>query len=192
MTVYDYIDKYGIYSFDEKELNEVDSMIFAMLSYADYTEIFDTYKKLTIKEISRMHLGIHTGKDKNIIAVKEANKLLRYIKDVKRYKDCIISNYEYIGNNEVQFGAMTIEYKTNNVYVSFEGTDQLFSGWKENFLLSYEFPTISHRMAIKYLNKHFTFNTKKLIVGGHSKGGNLALVASMYSNIFVRSKIKYI
>lgn len=192
MTVYDYIDKYGIYSFDEKELNEVDSMIFAMLSYADYTEIFDTNKKLTINEIGRMHLGIHTGKDKNIIAVKEANKLLRYIKDVKRYKDCIISNYEYIGNNEVQFGAMTIEYKTNNVYVSFEGTDQLFSGWKENFLLSYEFPTISHRMAIKYLNKHFTFNTKKLIVGGHSKGGNLALVASMYSNIFVRSKIKYI
>ena len=51
MTVYDYIDKYGIYSFDEKELNEVDSMIFAMLSYADYTEIFDTYKKLTINII---------------------------------------------------------------------------------------------------------------------------------------------
>ena len=192
MTVYDYIDKHGIYSFNEKDFNEVDSMIFAMLSYADYTEIFDTNKKLTINEIGRMHLGIHTGKDKNIIAVKEANNLLRYIKDVKRYKDCIISNYEYIGNNEVQFGAMTIEYKPNNLYISFEGTDQLFSGWKENFLLSYEFPTISHKMAIKYLNKHFTFTTKKLIVGGHSKGGNLALVASMYSNFLVRSKIKYI
>ena len=47
-------------------------------------------------------------------------------------------------------------------------------------------------MAIKYLNKHFTFTTKKLIVGGHSKGGNLALVASMYANFIVRNKIKYI
>ena len=192
MTVYEYIDNYGIYSFEEKNLNEVDSMIFAMLSYADYTEIFDTNDKLTINEISRIHLGLHTGKDKNIIAVKEANNLLRYIKDVKRYKNCIISNYEYIGNNEVQFGAMTIEYKPSCLYISFEGTDQLFSGWKENFLLSYEFPTISHKLAIKYLNKHFTFTPKQLIVGGHSKGGNLALVASMYANFLVRSKIKYI
>ena len=192
MTVYDYIDNYGMYSFEEKDLNEVDSMIFAFLSYAEYTGIFDENKKLTINEISRMHLGIHTGKDKNIMAIKEANNLLRYIKDVKRYKDCKISNYEYIGNNEVQFGALTIEYKPNYLYISFEGTDQLFSGWKENFLLGYEFPTISHKLAIKYLNKHFTFTTKKLIVGGHSKGGNLALVASMYANFLVRSKITYI
>ena len=192
MTVYEYIDNYGIYSFEEKEINEVDSMIFAMLSYADYTGIFDEYNKLTIKEISRMYLGMHSEKDKNIIAVKEANSLLRYIKDVKRYKDCIISNYEYIGNSEVQFGAMSIEYKPNNIYVSFEGTDQLFSGWKENFVLSYCFPTISHKLAIKYLNKYFTFTTKKLIVGGHSKGGNLALVASMYANFLVRSKITHI
>ena len=42
------------------------------------------------------------------------------------------------------------------------------------------------------MNKHFTFTTKKLIIGGHSKGGNLALISSMYANIFVRSKIKYI
>ena len=55
-----------------------------------------------------------------------------------------------------------------------------------------EFPTISHKLAIKYLNKYFTFSPKQLIVGGHSKGGNLALVASMYANFLVRSKIKHI
>ena len=192
MTVYDYINKYKDISFEEKDLTEVDSMIFAMLSYADYDYIFDEKKKLTINEIANMHIDIHKEKDKNIMAVKEANNLLRNLKDIKRYKDCLISNYEYLGTDDVQFGAMTIEYKKNNLYVSFEGTDQLFSGWKENFLLSYEFPTISHKMAIKYLNKHFTFTTKKLIVGGHSKGGNLALVASMYANFIVRSKIKYI
>lgn len=192
MTVYEYIDNYGIYSFEEKELNEVDSIIFAMLSYADYTGIFDEKNKLTINEIGRIHIGIHKEKDKNIIAVREANKLIKYLKDVKRYKNCIISNYEYIGNKEIQFGAMTIEYMKNHLYVSFEGTDELMSSWKEDFVFGYKFPTESHKLAIKYLNKHFTFTTKKLIVGGHSKGGNLALVSSMYSNIFVRSKIKYV
>ena len=56
-------------------------------------------------------------------------------------------------------------------------------------MLGFQFPTISHKMAISYLNRHFTFTRKRLIVGGHSKGGNLALVASMYANRIVRSKI---
>ena len=95
MTVYEYIDNYGIYSFEEKELNEVDSIIFAMLSYADYTGIFDEKNKLTINEIGRIHIGIHKEKDKNIIAVREANKLIKYLKDVKRYKNCIQIEFFY-------------------------------------------------------------------------------------------------
>ena len=43
-------------------------------------------------------------------------------------------------------------------------------------------------MAIRYLNR-FTFKDCKLIVGGHSKGGNLALVSAMYTNFIVRNKI---
>ena len=103
--------------------------------------------------------------------------------------DCKLYNYEYIGNDEVQFGVVSIEYLPNQVFVSFEGTDSLFSGWREDFILGYQFPTISQKLAIKYLNKNFTFKNKSLIVGGHSKGGNLALVASMYANALVRGKI---
>ena len=192
MNVYDYIDYYGIYTFEEKKFNEVDGTIFAFLSYADFTGIFDNAKKHTINEIGNMHLGIHKEKDRNIVAVKEANKLIRYIKDVKRYKDCIVSNYVHISTKDLQFGAIIIEYMKKHLYVSFEGTDQLFSSWKESFILGCEFPTKSHKLAIKYLNRHLTFTNKKVIVGGHSKGGNLALVASMYANFFVRRKIKFI
>ena len=188
MNMYDYVDEYGIYDFDELEFNEVDSAIFSFLSYANLSEIIDN-NNITINLAGRIHFGIYKGSDRNIIAVKEANKLLRYIKDTKRYRNCILSNYVYVGNRDVQFGALSIEYKKNCVFVSFEGTNELFSGWKENFILGYEFPTKSHKMAIEYLNKFYTYNLKKLIVGGHSKGGNLALVASMYANFIVRSKI---
>ena len=61
---------------------------------------------------------------------------------------------------------------------------------ERNFLLSYSFPTITHTRAIEYLNRFYTFPLKSLIVGGHSKGGNLALVAAMSCNSFVRMKIK--
>ncbi len=192
MNIYNYIDDYGMYTFEEKKLNEVDSVIFSFLSYANFADILDSKSKITLQEAGRIHLGLHKGVDRNIIAVKEGNHLLRYLKDTNRYKNCKLFHYEYVGNDEVQFGAISIEYMPKHVFVSFEGTDQLFSGWKENFMLGYQFPTKSHILATRYLNKHFTFSNKKLIIGGHSKGGNLALVASMNTNFLVKSKIEKI
>ena len=190
MNIYNYIDNYGMYSFLEKPFNEVDSVIFSFLSYADFNPIFKEKEIITIQEAARMLIGFYPDKDNNIIAVREGNKLLRYLKDTKRFKKCLLYNYEYIGNNEIQFGVLSIEYLPNKVYISFEGTDQLFSGWIEDFMLSYKYPTKSHELAIKYLNKLYTFSNNELIVGGHSKGGNLALVASMNCNFLVRRKIK--
>lgn len=189
MNIYDYIDEYGVYSFDEIELNEIDSAIFSFLSYADFNNIFDI-PKMTINEIGRKHFGIHSKKEINVIAVRDGNNILKYIKDTKRYKDCVVSNYKYEGTKEIQFGVIAIEYKKGEIFISFEGTDDLLSGWSENFHLSYEFPTKSHLKAIDYINKNFTFSNKKLIIGGHSKGGNLALVAAMGANYFVRNRIK--
>ena len=75
------------------------------------------------------------------------------------------------------------------MYISFEGTDELISGWKEDFDLSYMFPIPSQVEAIQYLNKCGSLKNKKIIVGGHSKGGNLALVSAMYCNFWIRRKI---
>ena len=192
MTIYDYIDEYGIYSFEEKPFNEVDAMIFSFISYANIREIMKDKKSLTINQVGRMHLGMYPDKDKNIIAVKEGNKILRYMKDCKRYKDIKIKNYEYIGNKDIQFGVFALEYQKDHVFISYEGTDEVLSGWKEDLFLGSEFPTETHKLAIKYLNNHYTLSTKKIILGGHSKGGNLALVAGMYANIFVKNKIENI
>ena len=191
MNIYDYMDNYGIYSFEEKPFNEVDSVIFSFLSYADFNQIVER-KKVLLQDVGRAHLGLHNKKEKNIIAVREANKILKYMKDTNRYKNCALYRYVYIGTNDIQFSAISIEYQKNKVYVSYEGTDQLISGWKENLLLSYNFPTETHKKAIEYLNKNFTFGLKRIIVGGHSKGGNLALVAAMGCNAIVRSKIEKI
>ena len=189
MDIYKYIDEYGQYAFEEKEINEVDKVIFSFLSYANLEKVFEDDEVLTIAEAGRQYLKLHPGKDINIIAVKEGNKLLKYIRNVKRYKDCLLYNYEYVGNNKVQFGVVSIEYQPFKVFVSFEGTDSLFSGWKEDFILGYQFPTLSHKMAIKYINKHFRFTNKSLILGGHSKGGNLALVAGMYARVSIKRRI---
>ena len=101
----------------------------------------------------------------------------------------LLYNYVCESGDDEQFSAFTIEINNKLVYVSFEGTDQLVSGWKEDFMFSYLFPTISQRRAIDYVNKRFLFRRKQIILGGHSKGGNLALVAGMYANFLVKDRI---
>ena len=66
------------------------------------------------------------------------------------------------------------------------------SGWKENFEICYNFPTLSMQDAINYLNQTNTSKYKTIYVGGHSKGGNLAVVASMYAKNSIKKKIKAI
>lgn len=189
MNIFEYV-KTNNYTFLEKEFNEVDNVIFSTLAYIDFSGVLDD-KRLSIKEAANEYFLLHDKKDQrlNIVAVREAIKLLNVVKDSVRFKDIIMSNYCYIGDESSQFSAVTFKINNSLSYVAFEGTDQLISGWKEDCEMAYRFPVRAHTYAINYLNKHFTFGFKKLIIGGHSKGGNLALVASMYANFLVKRRI---
>ena len=92
MNIFQYIDQYSIYTFEEEPFNEIDACIFSFLSYVDYGKIVEK-EKITIKDAGRIHLGLHNKSEKNITAVKDATNLLKYIKDTKRYKNCILYHY---------------------------------------------------------------------------------------------------
>lgn len=188
MNIFEYVKTYN-YTFTEREFNEVDNVVLSTLAYVDFSNILEN-KRLSIKDVSEKYFLLHTKKDNklNIIAIREAIKLLDVVKDSVRYRDVIMSNYCYIGDESSQFSAVTFRINSGLSYVAFEGTDQLISGWREDCEMAYRFPVRAHNYAINYLNKHFTFGFKKIIIGGHSKGGNLALVASMYANFFVKRK----
>lgn len=191
MNLFKYIEKYGAFTFYEKPFNEVDAVLFSFLSYVNFDGIVG-HKKISIKNVGNIHFDTHSKKEKNITAVRDACKVLNCIKDTKRYENCYLYNYVRTIDKEIQFSAISIEYQKNRIYVSFEGTNEMISGWRENLILSYSFPTATHLKAIEYVNKYFTFPIKKIILGGHSKGGNLALAAGMSCRALVRSKISAI
>lgn len=191
MNLFSFIDKYGDYTFDEVSFTEVDNIILSMFSYLDLSGIVsgNNFKKRKLKEVGKEFFEDSDKCIKRFITLKNAIKVFKNIKNTKRYGDLFLYNFVYKNNGESQFGALCIEINKNLVYVSFEGTDHLIGGWREDFMLSYMFPVLSQRMAINYVNKNFTFGNKRIILGGHSKGGNLALVAGMKANYFVRRKI---
>lgn len=191
MNLFSYVDKYGNSSFEEMPFNEVDNAVFSSLSYVSLYGIVPSnrYNKIKIREASDKYFSLYPSNKKYIWAVKYAVKLFKAISNTRRYGDLHLYNYVYEASDEKQFSAVTIEITPKLLYVSFEGTDHLVSGWKEDFMMTYMFPVASQKKAIDYINRRFIFDRKEIILGGHSKGGNLAMVAGMYANIFVRNKI---
>lgn len=189
MNIIKYIEKNGDMTFLEKPLNEVDKLIFGNLSYVNFHDIFETTTKRRLEEVSKEFFQKKYNNEKSIMAIRGGIKLLKVMSKTKRYKDLLLQDYERIVDDEEQFGALTINIDNKLCYVSFTGTTEDLIGWEEDFQLSYKFFIKSQKNAIKYLNKHFLFKNKNIIIGGHSKGGNLALVSGMYANFFVRRKI---
>lgn len=195
-TIHDYIKEYGKYTFLEKEFNEVDNVILSLLSYVDFNKIVPGIGdgKITLEEASRMFYMMNTKKeiDYNITSVRNASHLLGELAESIRFKDLLLYNYEYKVTFDMQFGALCIKLPDKSVYISFEGTDGYVSGWKEDFMFTYQFPTSAQIYARDYLNMVVGFFSPKVYVGGHSKGGNLAIVSSMYCKKRVYHKIKKI
>ena len=193
MNIFDYSKYYGNYSFKERPFNEVDNIIFSCLAYLDFNNIVkDSRETITVKEAYDVFKEVYRPRPKEMLAVKNAVKLFELIKDTKRFCDIELANYTYVGDEKSQFSAITFMIDKKNYYVAFEGTDSLISGWEEDCKMAYHFPVEAQVLAKNYLDKHFTMKKCNLIVGGHSKGGNLALVSSMYANYFVKKKIKKI
>ena len=189
---FDYLEYYGNYTFEEREFNEIDNVILSMLTYVNYDGIVSESKeRKTLEEVSKAFFNKYTKADidKDFTSDKEGAKLLKKLSTKKRFKDIELFNYSYNFNEGSQFSAVTFDLGNNLYYIGFEGTDELISGWKEDCVMSYKFPVEAQKLAKKYINK-FTISNAKIIVGGHSKGGNLALVAAMYANIFVKMRIK--
>ncbi|MBR2603638.1 MAG: DUF2974 domain-containing protein [Bacilli bacterium] len=182
MNIFDYLNYYGKYTFDDKPFNEIDNAIFSELAYVDFNGIVsnDNKHKIRLKDAAKAYLDFKGNIITNdIITVKESLKLLIAAKDTDRFKDILLYNYKNNITDKCQFSCLTFEINKRLVYVSFEGTDKVISGWIENAKMSYEYPVLAHSYAINYLNKYFKHTYKRIIVGGHSKGGNLALVSAL-------------
>nr|DAP64588.1 MAG TPA: Protein of unknown function (DUF2974) [Caudoviricetes sp.] len=190
-----YIKEYGDKTFNEEKFNEIDNVILSSVVYLNFDGIVPKNKKsISLCEAGNIFLYKYNYFDvsKLGIAQKVSYKILKQIVNTKRYKDIQMYNYKYIWDTDTQFGAVCFKVKKKFIYIAFEGTDNLLSGWKEDFQMAYEFPVPSQKLAVKYLNENIKLFDKNIIVGGHSKGGNLALVSSMYCKNRINKKIKQI
>ncbi len=77
-------------------------------------------------------------------------------------------------------------------YVAYRGTDSTFVGWKEDFNMAFLYPVPSQEEGVTYLNSVAGLISSNLIVGGHTKGGNIAVYSSLRCKPHIRGRITMI
>lgn len=181
-TIFDYISWRGDITFSQSGFNDIDNLVFSFLSYADFQNVkitkeesengitvFEYYKKLmeTGGFPKNLDLLIHNDEFKVIAESKRFSSVL-----IKKYIDIIQDEK----TNTIQFSAMDFEFLDKHHYIGFRGTDDSIAGWKEDLAMTYK-KIPAQDMAVDYLESTIK-EGEKYYIGGHSKGGNLAIYGS--------------
>lgn len=193
MDIIDYLKKYGNSSFDELEFNEVDSVILCQLAYFDYsnTPICNKNLNYTLKEF--LNIDYTKQRVRGIWDPKRNDVFARTLKSAKRFYTMKLGFHtsEISKEAQKQFSAVIFHIKDDIYYISYRGTDSHIVGWKEDFNLGYLENIPSQLASVEFFENFAKGNPGTYYIGGHSKGGNLAIYASvMAKNEYKQNIIK--
>lgn len=111
-----------------------------------------------------------------------------------RFRDLGLCGYRAVFDegSHTQFSATTYLWRDRWAFVAFRGTDTSITGWRENFDMTYKPAVRAQRLAASYLETMAAHLPCPLYVGGHSKGGNLALFAALTVSPRVQGRVQHV
>lgn len=195
-TLFDYLDWRGDLSFDASPMNEVDSLILAQISYMDFGGIVSSdpaAPSVSLMRAIKTYLRHHKGEIPylgRILPPQTVNLTVKAAK-TKRFGSLNLSGYVNCIDDaeEMQFSAVTFLFEDKWAYLAFRGTDDTLVGWKENFNMSFMQAVPAQRGAVWYLERMAEHRRGNLFLGGHSKGGNLAVYSAVKGPAALQERI---
>ncbi len=201
-NLYDYLVWRGDLDFAQAPLNPVDNLILAWLSYADFTGIVPEMgnpDSITVAEAADRFFDTHERLGKvdlvtSINPMLTSTQLLEKLAATRRFGPLRLTHFasELDYEQEKQFAALTVLIGEGLAYVSYRGTDHSIVGWKEDFCMSFMPSVPAQHEALEYLERVACSQgvaERRLYVGGHSKGGNLAMYAATTCGCAVQDRI---
>ena len=189
-NIIDYIIWRGDISFNVDHFNEIDALIFARFSYMDLKNVIaNDGQSIKIKDAYAMY---HENEELRPKFAPQDPELFKLMALSERYRDLDIIYHEFLYDEEdiEQFSSLAIKIPELGYYLSFRGTDNTINGWKEDLLMTFDENVPSQIDALKYLENVASKTEGDLFLGGHSKGGNLAIYAAMFCDDEVAKRIK--
>lgn len=196
-NILDYLSWRGDLPLKVSPFNEVDNLIAAELSFIDFSGIVpETAGRSapTLREAAERFFARNGGgaPDMGVLVPDTIVRLLAAAAESVRFGGMRLLSYvsELDEEREMQFAALTIELAPKLLYVAYRGTDDTLLGWKEDFNMSFLSPVPGQEEAVRYLERIARrYPAARLLVGGHSKGGNFAAYAGIHARERVQERI---
>ena len=195
-NIMDYLDWRGDLTFAQSPFNEVDNLLLSQLAYVDLGGIVpgpESKECISIKDASSIFFRTHDEQKimEKISMTKTAMYVLKKLAESERFKNATLGGYvnDISLKEQSQFSVVCIYLSDKSLFVAFSGTDDTIVGWRENFNMGYLSATPGQKKAVAYLNHMVGIGQWKVRVGGHSKGGNLAVYDAVRCKASIKSKI---
>lgn len=195
-SMLDYLDWRGDISFTRAPFNEVDNAILAQLSYLDLTGIVPSVEEggsITVAEAAEKYQALGRYDEANNYE-GVIDPLTRYLPAKmaagRRFASMRLSKLRttFDEKNQEQFFAFHASLPHHTTYISFRGTDNTLLGWRENFAMTYT-TAAAQIEALQYLHATCKNPLQKIMLGGHSKGANLAMYAGALARPQLQKRI---
>lgn len=186
-NILDYLDWRGDIEMKVSPFNEVDNLLLSEIVYTPFEEILHSpEEKLTLKEASDLFFSHHRREEFEKPKLRAQRAPLALLKAASSRRFFGTSLYGFISDldptTKVQFASITFLLPDHTLYIAFRGTDNSLVGWQEDLNTSYLDETPGQRKAVSYVDRISSHTLRKVRVGGHSKGGNLAVYGAAFAS----------
>ncbi len=192
-NLFDYLEWRGDIPLSEAPFNAVDNLILSTLVYVQFQDLVPTGhdKPIRVKDACRVFTTLSPEEQRLRVRTANDMKLAMEIQGAPRFSELKLTFHrdEFNIETEIQFAAISILLGDGSAYVAFRGTDNTLIGWKEDFNMSFQEVIPGQRAAADYLAGFCEHFHGKMRLGGHSKGGNLAVYASATAPKEIRDRI---
>ncbi len=195
-NIIDYVKWRGDLTFERDSFNEVDNLIFSMLAYLKLDEIVSSEigkNAVTLVDVARRYKSLfnYVKPEEYTQFFRQIPELLQLAAESVRFRDVKFSGYINRIDHELskQFSAITFSLNEGQHFIAFRGTDDTLAGWKEDLQMTFLNEVPAQRDAVSYFNEVSSKLIGYFYLGGHSKGGNLAVYAATKSDEAIQDRI---
>ncbi len=189
--LFDYLQWRGDLRFTQDPPNDVDALIFSALSYLSFSGRVENEPEvpLSLRDAAEEFFSLSDTEAR--CRAKADLKLLEAAAGTARFGGTQLVQFRdtLIPEEETQFAAITFLLDDGSAFLAFRGTDYSLVGWKEDFNMSFQETIPAQRLALQYTQEIAGRYLMPLRLGGHSKGGNLAVFAAVKSNPGIQRRI---
>ena len=192
-SLLDYLAWRGDLSLDAAPLGPVDALILSVLSYVRLDGLVprELTPSVPLGRAAAEYLALPSARRGRCRCEKDLT-LLEKLAAAPRFASmelaCLADRF--VPEEESQFAALSVLTGDGCAFLSFRGTDATLVGWKEDFNMSFLDVVPAQLAAAEYIGKLAGLFPGPLVLGGHSKGGNLAVAGAALCPMKVRDRIR--